>query len=87
MPCRAEFQPQNISNMVWAMATLKSVPDADFLLAVEAHAMERLQEYSAQVHAQLLAQYRTGHPMLVSVVCNIAFPSPDMCFGPAVGRE
>ena len=47
-----EFQPQNISNTVWAFASLGHQPSEQFLEVVEEHLMEHLEadtlKYSCQ---------------------------------------
>lgn len=43
-----DFQPQNISNTLWAFATLAKSPSEAFLDTVEAHVLENLPDYSAQ---------------------------------------
>lgn len=48
-----EFQPQNISNTVWAFASLGYQPSEEFLEMVEAHLTEHIEadtlKYSCQV--------------------------------------
>ena len=48
-----EFQPQNISNTVWAFASLGHQPSEKFLEIVEEHLMEHIEadtlKYSCQV--------------------------------------
>lgn len=43
-----DFQPQNISNTLWAFATLAEQPSEAFLKAVEQHVLNFTDDYSSQ---------------------------------------
>ena len=59
-----EFQPQNISNTVWAFASLGHQPSEKFLEIVEEHLMEHMEadtlKYSCQVRSYILLQALLG---------------------------
>lgn len=60
-----EFQPQNISNTVWAFASLGQTPSEAFLKAVEEHVVSFIDSYSPQVGSlpepNLPAMQTAGH--------------------------
>lgn len=42
------YQPQNVSNIIWAFASLANTPPDAFLTAVSDHVLKHITDYSAQ---------------------------------------